>query len=119
MQGVEKSHLNAAIEAVLAAYYGVLSVTVEEAQRSISSAFGKPDTLVIDGTPEILLTKHLREYDSQAIIITEEIGTDDLAKLQPDVEDPRRFRTIFIADPMDRSKVFCSFLSQFPAEDTI
>ncbi|OHA40276.1 MAG: hypothetical protein A3H68_00830 [Candidatus Taylorbacteria bacterium RIFCSPLOWO2_02_FULL_46_40] len=119
MQGVEVSHFNAALNALLSAHYGLMMVTIEEAQRKISSTFGKPDTLVIDGTPEIILTNHLRQYDSQAIIITEEIGTDDLAKLQPDVEDPRRFRTIFIADPMDRSKVFCSFLSQFPAEDTI
>src|SRR3989338_1721940 len=113
MQGVEVSHFNAALNALLSAHYGLMMVTIEEAQRKISSTFGKPDTLVIDGTPEIILTNHLRQYDSQAIIITEEIGTDDLAKLQPDVEDPRRFRTIFIADPMDRVRCFVHSFRNF------
>ena len=119
MQGVEISHCNATINAVLAAYYGLISVTVEEAGQSTSSTFGKRDTLVIDGTPEIILTNHLRSYDSQAIIITEEIGTDDLAKLQPDVEYPRRFRTIFLADPLDRSDFFSKFLATFKYKESI
>src|SRR3989338_8832592 len=118
MQGVEVSHFNAALNALLSAHYGLMMVTIEEAQRKISSTFGKPDTLVIDGTPEIILTNHLRQYDSQAIIITEEIGTDDLAKLQPDVEDPRRFRTIFLADPLDRSDFFSKFLATFKYKES-
>jgi hypothetical protein len=119
MQGVEIGHCNAAIDAILASYHGLLSVTVEEAQQSTSSTFGKGDTLVIDSTPEIILSTHLREYDSQAIIITEEIGTDDLTKLQPEFEDPRRFRTIFFADPMDRSTFFKNFLVKFEKKMTI
>ncbi len=119
MQGVEEGHCNAAIDAVLGAYRGVLSVTVGEAQRSISSTFGKGDTLVLDATPEILLTEILRRYDSRAIIITEEMGTDDLANLQPDYGDPRRFTTVFLADPMDRSMVLNKFLQGFDRTKTL
>ena len=101
MQGVEISHCNAAIRAVLAAYNSVLGSTVEEALRPIL-AYGKSDTLGLDAMPEITLVERLEQYDKYAIVITEECGSRESSHFT-NTDDPRRFRTIFIADPTDRS----------------
>ena len=119
MEGVEIGHFNGALDAIFSAYRGLMSIKVGGALRSVSSTFGKGDTLVLDGTPEILLMNCLRRYDSQAILITEEMGIDELSNLQPDFEDPRRFRTVFLADPMDRSTVLRDFLNDFDQTKTI
>ena len=101
MQGVEISHCNAAIKAVLAAYYAVIGSTVEEALRPIL-AYGKSDTLGLDAMPEITLVERLEQYDKYAVVITEECGSRE-SRHFVNTDDPRRFRTIFIADPTDRS----------------
>lgn len=101
MQGVEKSHCNAAIEAILTAYAALLQSTVEEALRSIH-AYGKSDTLGMDAMPEITIIEVLQRYDKFCIVITEETGAREMIHF-PHSDDPRRFRTVFLSDPTDRS----------------
>ncbi|MFA6306549.1 MAG: hypothetical protein WCV70_01510 [Patescibacteria group bacterium] len=104
MQGVEKSHCNAAIRAVLAAARALWQSTVEEALRPILK-YGKSDTLGMDAMPEITIIETLRDYDRFSVVITEEIGESEKGKLKNynDYNDHRRFRTLFISDPTDRS----------------
>jgi len=51
MQGVEISHLNAAIAAALKAYYDFRNSTVEDALRPIGR-YGKRDTLGMHSCPK-------------------------------------------------------------------
>src|SRR3989344_1442198 len=101
MQGVEKSHCDATIEAVLAAYYGLMDSTVEEALKPVL-AYGKSDTLGVDANPEINIIGPLQRYDKYSVVITEETGDNDSYHFL-DSADPRRFPTVFICDPTDRS----------------
>lgn len=117
MQGVEKSHLNAAIAAVLKAYYDFIHSTVEDALRKIAT-YGKKDTLGMDAGPEITICEELGRYDAGAVVITEEIGSKG-AHLFSDTfrpNDPQTFRTVFISDPTDRSNQLKAFLTTFPKE---
>ena len=117
MQGVEKSHLNAATSAGLTAFYDLMHSTVEDALRKIA-AYGKKDTLGMDAGPEIIICEELRRYDAGAVVITEEIGSRGM-KLLSDTfrpNDPQTFRTVFISDPTDRSNQLKAFLAEFPKE---
>jgi len=101
MQGVEILHCNAAIEAILKATYALWNSTVDEALRPILR-YGKSDTLGMDAMPEITIVETLQNYDRFCVVITEETG--DREKIHFYIsEDPRRFRTVFISDPTDRS----------------
>ena len=101
MEGVEISHCNAAIEAILTACYAFWQSTVEEALRPILK-YGKNDTLGMDAMPEITIIEQLQRYDQHSIVITEETGGREKFRFVH-ADDPRRFRTIFISDPTDRS----------------
>lgn len=101
MQGIEKSHCEAVIKAILNASYALWNSSVESALRPISK-YGKSDTLGMDAMPEITIIKNLQEYDERSIIITEEMGVKEVCRLA-NSDDPNFFRTIFISDPTDRS----------------
>lgn len=119
MQGVEISHLNAAISAVLKAYYDFRHSTVEDALRPIS-AYGKKDTLGMDSGPEITICEELVRYDAGAVVITEEIGARGFSfdnNFYPN--NPQTFKTVFISDPTDRSNQLKEFLANFPKEKKI
>ena len=114
MQGVEISHLNAAILAALKAYYDFRHSTVEDALRPVA-AYGKKGTLGMDAGPEITICEELGRYDAGAVIVTEEIGSRGMRfsdTFRPN--DPQTFRTVFISDPTDRSNQLKDFLSGFP-----
>jgi hypothetical protein len=110
MQGIEKSHCNAAIEAVLTAYFAFLHSTVEEALRPIH-AYGKNDTLGMDAMPEITIIEVLQRYDQFSVVITEETGSREKTHFVQS-DDPRRFRTVFLSDPTDRSAQLKKLLDQ-------
>ncbi len=120
MQGVEVSHLNAAIRAILKAYYDFKHSLVEDALRPIS-AYGKSDTLGMDAGPEITICSELNRYDNGAVVITEEIGSKAVGKLSDNFRpsDPQTFRTVFISDPTDRSNQLKAFLRGFSGERRI
>jgi hypothetical protein len=120
MQGVEISHLNAAIAAVLKAYYDFRHSTVEDALRPIAT-YGKKDTLGMDAGPEIIICEELRRYDAGAVVITEEIGSRGVS-MNGDTfrsNDPQTSRTVYISDPTDRSNQLKAFLAKFPKEQKI
>ncbi|MBI5654654.1 hypothetical protein HZC53_03315 [Candidatus Uhrbacteria bacterium] len=114
MLGVEMSHLNAGIAALLKAYFDFVNSTVEDALRKIS-AYGKKDTLGMDAGPEITICEALGRYDTGAVVITEEIGSkgggDNFRPL-----DTQTLRTVFISDPTDRSNQLKAFLREYPPE---
>ncbi len=113
MQGVEISHLNAALLAALNAYYDFLYSTVEDALRPIA-AYGKGDTLGMDAGPEITICGVLGRYDVGAVIVTEEIGSSSQRSNDTFLHnDPQTFRTVFISDPTDRSNQLKEFLTKF------
>jgi len=119
MQGVEISHLNAAIAAALKAYYDFRNSTVEDALRPISR-YGKRDTLGMDAGPEITICQELTKYDAGAVVVTEEIGSQGLQISDSfRSNDPQTFRTVFISDPTDRSNQLKAFLVEFPKDTTI
>ena len=107
MYGVEKAHCNAAIKAIITAFYALSNSTIEEALRPIF-AYGKSDTLGMDAMPEITIIEQLKRYDAMSIIVTEE--TSPKASIFNESGDSRRYRTVFISDPTDRSVCFNSFL---------
>ena len=119
MQGVEESHLNAAIAAALKAYYDFRNSTVEDALRPILR-YGKRDTLGLDAGPEITIIDELGRYDENAVVIAEERGVKGSKSgdsFRPN--DPQTFRTVFICDPTDRSNQLKAFLAEFPKEKKI
>jgi len=119
MQGVEISHLNAAIKAVLMAYYDFRQSMVEEALRPVD-AYGKKDTLGMDAGPEITICEQLNRYDSGAVVITEEVGLKSISFNDTfRSSEPETFRTVFISDPTDRSNQLKEFLAQFPEDNKI
>lgn len=114
MQGVEIAHMNATIHASLKSFYDLSEATVEEALRPIHK-YGKSDTLGLDAMPEITIVHELRQYDKNAVVITEETGSDRKIEFMP-IAHPRAFRTIFISDPTDRSAQMKKFLDKFPKD---
>lgn len=119
MQGVEISHLNAAIKAVLIAYYDLRRSTVEDALHPVH-AYGKKDTLGMDAGPEITICEELERYDAGAVVITEEVGLRGVVfgdTFRPN--EPQTFRTVFISDPTDRSNQLKAFLAEFPKDKKV
>ncbi len=120
MQGVEISHMNAAIKAVLKAFYDFRNNTVGDALRPVAR-YGKKDTLGMDAGPEITICTELMHYDAGAVVITEEAGTKSSVFLSDSFRpnDPQTFRTVFISDPTDRSNQLRAFLNDYPKEARI
>jgi hypothetical protein len=110
--------MNAALIAVLKAYYDFRHSSVEDALRPISS-YGKKDTLGMDAGPEIVICEELGRYDAGAVVITEEIGSGTKLSDTFRPNDPQTFRTVFISDPTDRSTPLKKFLAAFPKEQKI
>lgn len=115
MQGVEISHANAAMRAVLKAYYDFGHSSVEDALRKVA-AYGKNDTFGMDAGPEITICGELRKYDRGSVVITEEIGAEGNRDDTFLPDNPHTFRTVFISDPTDRSNQLKAFLAKFPKE---
>ncbi len=115
MQGVEISHMNAAIKAVLKSFYDFRNNTAGEALRPVAR-YGKKDTLGMDAGPEITICSELTQYDTGAVVITEEAGTKGSFFLGDSFRpnDPQTFRTVFISDPTDRSNQLKAFLNDCP-----
>lgn len=119
MQGVEKSHLNAAIGATLKAYYDFRTSTVKDALDPIHR-YGKKDTLGMDAGPEITIWNELTRYDEGAVVITEEVGSKGTQFSEfSRASSPQTFRTVFICDPTDRSNQLKEFLESCDANKRV
>ena len=101
MQGIEKSHCNAVIHAVVSAFYSLMGSSAEEALRQVFT-YGKGDTLSLDAGPEITIVRILQQYDNHSVVITEETGQESGHFFESN--DPSKYRTIFFCDPTDRSR---------------
>lgn len=112
MTGIQKDLCNAALDAVLAAYYNLTSASVNEALRKVARRYGKGDTLALDSMPEITIGDRLHRYDPSAVFITEEAAPEEKLAIRL-TDDPKQFKTVFICDPTDRTKQFAAFLSLF------
>jgi hypothetical protein len=112
MEGIEKSHCNASIGAALSAFTSLMGCSAQEALRQVM-AYGKSDTLTLDASPEISITRHLHNYDQHAVVITEETG-QEVATSFFEEGDKSRYRTIFFCDPTDRSKQLKEALESAP-----
>lgn len=111
MVGIEKSHGDSAIDAILMAYNQLLAATVQEALREVSS-YGKSDTLGLDAMPEIAIVNQLEAYDNHAVVITEERGADPRFNIFAREADPRTAPTFYISDPTDRSAQLTALLME-------
>ena len=107
MYNIEEVHCSAAIHAVLQANLQLMDATIEEALQSI--AYGKTDTLGLDGIPESAIANSLRNFDRGALLITEEIGAMGAAFFR---RHGRHYPpTFYLSDPTDRSAQLREFLS--------
>jgi len=101
MHGTEIGHFNAMILAVMKAHYAIGDSTVGDALKLVN--YGKVDTDGMDAIAEISIISVMREHDPNALVITEEIGSKGEIGIST-MPEPLAFRTIYISDPIDRSR---------------
>lgn len=107
MYNIEEVHCNAAIAAVLQANRHLMHASVEDAITP--DDYGKSDTLGLDGIPEIRIKDSLKNFNKDAIIITEEIGSTRATSYYQRGVCNNSF-TFYVSDPTDRSSQLKRFL---------
>jgi hypothetical protein len=107
MYNIDETHCLAAMNAVLQANLQLMHATVEEALQPI--IYGKKDTLGLDGIPESTIGNSLRQFDPDAVLITEEIGAANAGFFRPSRRGTRP--TLYLSDPTDRSTALEKFLA--------
>ena len=106
MQGIDRAYGDICVKALVGSYDQVCESSIAEALLRVK--YGKGDTLSFDAIPEITIMNRLKDFNRDAVLITEE--TDDkTSKLWPTDPNPRLQPAMFFSDPMDRS----SFLKKF------
>ena len=105
MQGIEREYCNVCINALIAAWRGLMDSSATEMLRM--TPYGKGDTLGLDAITEIIIAGRINEFDKNAILITEELD-DQLHRHWP--IDPNKQPRMFFCDPTDRSKQLMLFL---------
>lgn len=109
MYEIEAIHCDAAIRAVLRANIMLLDATPAEALET-RETYGKPDTLGLDVIPEISIAASLRDFDSRAVLVTEEAEPPDLKPFFSLTGDVQHQPTVYVSDPTDRSFQLEQFL---------
>src|SRR3989339_1055144 len=98
MQGIEKAYCDVCVKAVIAANRTLMETSATEALNR--DRYGKVDTLGFDAIPEILIQKRIQEFDSHALLVTEELS--EVTKLRwPTDSNPVKQPLMFFSDPMD------------------
>jgi len=115
MQGIERKYCDLCINALLGAYQQLMGVVCSETLRKV--AYGKGDTLGLDAIPELIIVDRLRRFDSQAIIITEELD-DQAHRRWPRESDPSKQPIMFFSDPTDRSDQFKKFFENISRDNS-
>ncbi len=101
MQGIEKEYCNICINALIAAWQGLMEVNFAETLRNVK--YGKGDTLGLDAITELTISRRLSTFDNHSLLITEEL--DEYAHERwPVGSDPTKQPLMFFSDPTDRSK---------------
>lgn len=113
MQGIENSYCDVCIGAAIAAWRTLLEASPMEALNKVKfgSKGEKSDTLGLDAIPEIILSERIKDFDSHALFVTEEIG-EATKNRWPTDSDPIRQPLMFFSDPTDRSKFLKIFLER-------
>jgi hypothetical protein len=113
MQGIEKAYCDVCVKAVIAANRTLMETSATEALNR--DRYGKVDTLGFDAIPEILIQKRIQEFDSHALLVTEELS--EVTKLRwPTDSNPVKQPLMFFSDPMDRSRMLKKFIESISAD---
>lgn len=107
MHGVNVEYCNACIRALIGANRALTGMTLGEALEK--PPYGKPDTFNLDAVPEIQIRDILRDFDRNALLITEEL-TPPVATHWSAHNTPRTYPTVFVSDPTDRSYFLLRYL---------
>lgn len=116
MQGVERSHLEFSILAVIGANRTLMEMTPTEALSR--TKYGKGivgDTLGLDAGPEIIIRNRIIQDDRDAILVTEEYDQSRRGEWPTDL-NPKRQPLMFFSDPTDRSKMLGKFISMISTD---
>jgi hypothetical protein len=108
MHNIEEVHCGAVIHAAIQANLQLMDATAEEALQGI--AYGKADTLGLDGITESAISSSLRHFDRGAVLITEELGK--VGAVRPRAHHKHYPPTFYLSDPTDRSAQLREFLSK-------
>lgn len=114
MQGIEREYCDVCIKAVIGAWQELMETTGAETLRKVR--YGKGDTLGLDAIPEITIKGRLEQFDSHAILITEELD-DQAHRRWPTDSDPIKQPLMFFCDPTDRSIQLKKFFSRISEKD--
>ncbi len=113
MLDIEEVHCTVAIAAVLEANLQLMDATVAESLQSFR--YGKADTLGLDVIPERIIANSLGNFDSGAVLVTEEAGGSFLSSRFRSGSNP----TFYISDPTDRSSQLREFLSDHQSKKAL
>ena len=118
MEGIEIAYCNVCLFALFGANEELKQTTSTEALRKVP--YGKKgeqsDTLGLDAIPEIIITGRLNDFDSHAILITEELD-DQAHRRWPTDSNPTKQPLMFFSDPTDRSKQLREFIEKIKTTD--
>ena len=103
---ITMDYLDICLQALIMAWRQVMEMSIKEALSR--TEYGKGDTLALDAIPEIILEKCLTTYNSDIILITEELGKSAKSRILSG-PNPERQEPVFFADPTDRSRFFHIF----------
>lgn len=109
MQGIERVYCNVCINALVGAWRALMDVKAVESLRHVD--YGKGDTLGLDAITEITIKERLEQFDSHAILITEELD-DQAHRRWPTDSDPVKQPLMFFCDPTDRSSQLKTFFEK-------
>ncbi len=112
MQGIERTYCDVCVNSLIGAWIGLMESNGRETLRE--TKYGKGDTLGLDAIPEITIGGRLTEFDSHAILITEELD-EQAHRRWPTDSDPSKQPLMFFSDPTDRSsqlKEFFEYISK-------
>lgn len=115
MQGAVRSYLETAIKALVLADKHLMKTSVNEALRI--TPYGKSDTQGFDAIPEIQIKDTIQHFDSQAILVTEELGVDLHSCWPRTISPETNHPVIFFCDPTDRSAFFKKYLESLKGLD--
>lgn len=114
MQGIERKYCDVCINALARAWRELMEVSGTEALRKVR--YGKGDTLGLDAITEITIKGRLEQFDSHAILITEELD-DQTSRRWPTDSDPVKQPLMFFCDPTDRSTQLKKFIERISRDD--
>lgn len=103
LEGIERAYCDACIRALIDANETLMDTRVDEA-TSRSHVWRKGDTLGLDHIPENAIGRAMKEFDSNIIIVSEEVGEYSNPLVDEGIDTVYGARTFCCCDPFDRSR---------------